>query len=245
MSTNPANFDETLRDLGRGAPEALSVHPDYRDLGDYVEESLSPQMTEAVQEHLAYCERCADVVLELMEPSGQPEQIDKRILEPAVTAKKRNLFLLAIAALLAFLAIGSHFWYASGKESPPPSSAAPAVLADVSNVESGHFADALGNSETAIVRGNNSVVLHRGGSPSQWGLQWFGTPTFEHYRLRIVADGQTLWEASARPDPEDSTYFAISLSPDFFAPGAYTIELLGAEDPSGVPLATWALVVQE
>ncbi len=245
MAANPANFDKSLRSLGDLAPEALCPHPDYRDLADYVDDTLSPAMTEAVQEHIAFCEACADVVLALMEPSSSPEPKVKPLSESRVTPSRRKFYLQPIAALLALLAIASLWWLSSAKAPSPPSPDSPTVLADVADVEFGHFATATSNLGEAQTRGKSSVELHRGDPTTKWGLQWDGEPALERYQVRISADGKTLWKSPAHPDPMDSTYFGIQLAPDYFAPGSYTIELLAADDATQEPLATWTLFVHE
>jgi len=234
VSTNSANFDETLRSLGEGAPEALSVHPDYRDLGDYVSDALSPAMTEAVQEHLAYCARCADVVLELMEPSSPPESIPAP--EPTGTATGRLSYRLPLAAAIAVAALGSLWWFFVRVPAN-----APQVLNLTANLEDARYADALG-----VQRGGLAIELRLGEEPSIWGLQPAKEPAHVRYRVLIrKQSGRSIWKSSLEPVTGPPDYFYLRLTPNFFPPGEYRIEITGWRGSAHHQLGVWPLLVSE
>ncbi len=73
MSSSPENFEQTLHRLGAEASRSLTIHPDYRELAGYCEDTLEVGVEEAIREHLSHCPACARVVLDLLQPPAAVE----------------------------------------------------------------------------------------------------------------------------------------------------------------------------
>ena len=75
MTLDPS-FEEAVSQLGKTGEQNLTAHPEMMELADYQDGLLDEKANEAVEEHLAVCHTCADMLVELAEPISLADETE-------------------------------------------------------------------------------------------------------------------------------------------------------------------------
>lgn len=235
--------DET-QDLGRlferlaqeegGDPEA---HPSVSTLTAYHANELSPEEDARIQEHLASCRRCAEIVLDfdsfLAEPAGAPEvasfevaaesrRLRERIRaepEPASSRMNWRHWAPAVAAVLTLVVVGFYFVYQPDR---------PVTTLDAAGaLRSGERFEAVPLSHDLVLR-----------NPS-------GT-SFEEYRVefKILSTGRVVEVSGLREDLDHPREVRVRVPRRNLEPGRHVLHLLGIRGSQEFHVGTYLVNFQ-
>ena len=224
MASPDSSLDETLRTLGESVLGEPSEHPTRDQLVAFCRGELSPQESEAVEAHLAWCREDADFVLAFREVSGldpadeEPvEELDAAwsdFLErrgPAVAAPpapvpepekrgretgRRFRMPLALAASLLLAAVSTAGWVASLLRSERP----PAALAN------GQIVD-LGATDEERTAGPEAREIVLGADEASLTLILHPTRELEagsYSAALLTRAGKEVWRGDVRPTDLDT-----------------------------------------
>lgn len=248
MADETQDLDRLFERLAReertkGDPEE---HPSVSILTAYHANELSPEEDARIQEHLASCRRCAEIVQDfdsfLAEPAGEPEvasfevaaewrKLRNRIREGDQVRKERPSPFLpswktayALAAVLFLGVVGLSLHNLSlRRELEQPVAALELLLLRVSDRRSG---------EPEVHEIRLPHLLELGVS----GL------TYPEYRVEVTdSHGRRLRDVSIREGRDMG--FTILLPKRFLPPGNYRFELFGVREGQREPLARHAVRV--
>jgi hypothetical protein len=232
-------FERLAREEGtKGDPEE---HPSVRTLTAYHASELSPEEDARIQEHLASCRRCAEIVLDfdsfVAEPAGEPEvasfevaaewrRLRERLREGDEIRKERPAPVLpswktayAVAAVLFLGVVGLSIYSLSlRRELEQPVAALELLLLNASDLRGEQ-------PETHEIRLPHLLELRV--SPAG--------PDYPEYRVEVRDSAGRRWrEVSVRE--EGDMGFTILLPKRFLPPGNYHFELFGVREGQREPL---------
>lgn len=248
MASPDSSLDETLRMLGESVLGEPSEHPTREQLAAYCRGELSPQESEAVEAHLAWCREDASFVLAFREISGldpvddEPaEELDTAwndFLErraPAATASpvpaplpearlrsagRRFRMPLVLAASLLVAAVSTAGWIASlARHDRPPVALANGKIVDLGATDEER---AAGPEAREIVLGADeaslTLILH---------------PTRElaagsYSAALLTREGKEVWRGDIRPTDLDT--FHVTFPRESLPAGEYAMELHRSKD---------------
>lgn len=236
-------FERLAREEGtQGDPEE---HPSVDTLTAYHGNELSPEEDARIQEHLASCRRCADIVLDfdsfLAEPAGEPEaasfeagaewrRLRERIKaesEPASSRASWRRWAPALAAVVTLLVVGFYFvaqpdWL-GGERS--------VTTVDHIGADRGE-----GELEYEPVPLSHDLVL----------LKQSGT-SFEEYRveLREESTGRVVEVIGLREDLERPREVRVRVPRRNLEPGKHVINLLGIRGDQEYLVSTYMVDFQD
>ena len=67
MTLGPG-LEQAVSQLGQAEEQKLTSHPEMMELADYQDGLLDEKASEAIEEHMAVCRACADMLLTMAEP---------------------------------------------------------------------------------------------------------------------------------------------------------------------------------
>lgn len=243
MASPDSSLDETLRTLGESVLGEPSEHPTRERLAAYCRGELSPQESEAVEAHLAWCREDADFVLAFREVSGldpadeEPaEELDaawsdfldrqgSAVTAPpapvplpdarARSAGRRFRMPMALAASLLVAAVSTAGWIASlARRDRPPVALANGQIVDLGATDEER---AAGPEAREIVLGADeaslTLILH---------------PTRElaagSYSAALLSrEGKEVWRGDVRPTDLDT--FHVTFPRESLPAGESALEL--------------------
>ena len=237
MADESQDLDRLLERLAReaevkGDPEE---HPSVETLTAYHADELSAEEKARLQEHLAACRRCAEIVLDfdefLAEPAGGPEvvsletaaewrKLQKRLQEPGTPAWRR--WAPALAAVLTLAVVGLYFVYQpdwSGEER------------EVTTLDP--TGSTRGGSHAVTVPLSNDLVLRTESDEPH-----------EEYRVefRNLSTGEATKLSGLK---EDHPSEVLIPGPQRLAPGEYEIRLWGIRDGREDSAGTYFVELQD
>jgi Putative zinc-finger len=238
-------FERLAREEGtKGDPEE---HPSVSTLTAYHGNELSPEENARIQEHLASCRRCTEIVLDfdsfVAEPAGEPEiasfeaaaewrKLRKRLREDDENQKERPAPVLpswktayAVAAVLFLGVVGLSIYSLSlRRELEQPVADLEVLVLNASDRR---------GVEPEVHEIRLPHLLELGASPAG--------PDYPEYRVEVSdSDGRRLREVAIE---EGDLGFTILLPKRFLPPGNYHFELFGIREGQREPLGRHAVRV--
>ena len=250
MMDDQDDQDDQEQDLAAALEEALAApaatagaHPSPEQLVAYHHDRLPPAEIEPVQEHLAQCRLCADLLLELVRFTGEEDgarpglvdfeaeaawrQLAPRLREeiradstaeisPPERRKRAPVARLAygLAAALLISTVGLGLW-AGRLRGQLDALRRPQANVPILNLEPAGFA-----------RGDDAQVVARAGRRSVLILNPTSFPAPASYRVEILAaGGARLWSGEGLL-PTGAGNFNLELPGDLLTPGTYRLRLL-------------------
>lgn len=260
MSEAQSRFVNALRLLSHAVEEELDHHPDPAALLAFQAGELPTAEATAIEEHVAFCRACAELLRDLpvlgeAPPSPTPKpELDAAWArfragqdEPRETAGRGNVVAfekppartsmpswLAAAASI-FVALGLGWFLGRQTASGPAVNSEPRVNAPRTSL----FPQGVDRADTSEP---HPVVLDPDRGGATLVLNPDGAFPAGDYTLRVVDEaGGNRWQ-SAPVSPSPRGEFTLDLPADFLPRGRYSIELR-PRGSTGPPLATYLFEV--
>jgi len=251
-------LEATLRAVAEARSRGLPGHPSPQELVDYHFGELTPEAADAVQEHLAFCRECAQVVLDMVafsrppegEPAGPAVDLDRewdrlqaRLAAKAprpgprpVASRTSHKLPWSLAAAFLILTLGLLGWNLDLRnrleESRLPS--AELRLANLAPERPGAERSAEAPTRVEVGPRQRKVFLL---------LNLGDLREFPEYRMELAGpEGGVLWAASGVPRQEDGT-FVLEIPAEMLAAGVYEVRLSGWREGESVALADYSFEV--
>ena len=256
MDDDKPPLEPTLRALAQKARRDLDDHPTPEELVAYRSGELTPQDEERIQDHLALCRDCSQLLLDLKDfEEDKPEdeaglsdaQVEAawRRLRPRLEERKvltsRRWFAsprvaYGLAAALFVCVVGLSFWVSTLRER----------LRDLSSPEV-NFAmvelEPIGETSRGAGTAAETGKIPAGGLSFGLVLHPLDPGEYSDYEIDILPGkgGDVLWSQHGVQRADDG--MRVRIPRDFLPAGAYRIRLYGLEGDRRDPLGEFAFEI--
>jgi Putative zinc-finger len=251
-------LEAELRAVAEARSRGLAGHPSPAELVDYHFGALPPEEADALQEHLAFCRECSQVVLDMVAfarpPEGEPAppavdldrewdrlqaRLETRTPKPGPRppgSRPSRKLPWALAAASVISALGLLGWNLNLRdrleEARRPSA----------DIAMAHLAPERPGAERATEAPTRVEIR-----PEQRKvfllLNLGDLREFPEYRMELAdPEGSVLWAEPGVPRQEDGT-FSLEIPAEMLEAGVYEVRLSGGRDGESIPLARYSFEV--
>ena len=251
-------LEAELRAVAEARSRGLDGHPSPAELVDYYFGELTPEAADALQEHLAFCRECSQVVLDMVAfsrpPEGEPAKpavdldrewdrlqarLETRAPRPGprpVAPRTSRKLPWSLAAAFLILTLGLLGWNLNLRnrleETRLPS--AEIAMANLAPERPGAERAAEAPVRVEVRPRQRKVFLL---------LNLGDLREFPEYRMELAdAEGRALWAESGVPRQEDGT-FLLEIPAEMLAARVYEVRLSGRGEGERAPLAEYSFEV--